>query len=171
MPTIHVKDLARLLDVIFLAAIGHSDILFEPYMIAVDRSSEAGATQKSIMEAISKGIGSGATQQLSISDALKESWCEFLQVDVKLKASKSLQHALSWKCYNGICDRSMAMLNDEFNFYRGLFPLKVLIAGPPASGKTHFAKKLAEQYGVPHITIQDVVEMGMQLKGEQGEKL
>ena len=44
MPTIHVKDLARLLDVIFLAAIGHSDILFEPYMIAVDRSSEAGAT-------------------------------------------------------------------------------------------------------------------------------
>ena len=36
------------------------------------------------------------------------------------------------------------MLNDEFNFYRGLFPLKVLISGPPAVGKTHFAQKLAE---------------------------
>ena len=61
LPTIHVKDLARLLDVMFLASIGFSDITFEPYIIAVDKSSESGLTQKSIMQAISKGIGSGAT--------------------------------------------------------------------------------------------------------------
>jgi AAA+ superfamily predicted ATPase len=38
----------------------------------------------------------------------------------------------------------MKSLNEEFNYYRGLFPLKVFITGPPGSGKTHMAKALAE---------------------------
>jgi hypothetical protein len=33
----------------------------------------------------------------------------------------------------------MSILNQEFNIYRGLFPLKVFVTGPPAAGKTHFA--------------------------------
>lgn len=65
----------------------------------------------------------------------------------------------------------MKMLNDEFNFFRGLFPLKIFLTGPPAAGKTHFAQKLADMYGVPHITIQTVVNMGMQLTNEYGQKL
>ena len=63
------------------------------------------------------------------------------------------------------------MLTNEFNHFRGLFPLKVFITGPPCSGKTYFASKLAEQYGVPHITIKDVVDMGMQLTNDYGAKL
>jgi len=65
----------------------------------------------------------------------------------------------------------MKLLNEEFNFYRGLFPLKVFITGPPCSGKTHFASKLNEMYGVPHIKIQDIVEMGKALNTEYGDKL
>lgn len=65
----------------------------------------------------------------------------------------------------------MKMLNEEFNFFRGLFPLKVLISGPPCSGKTYFASKLSEQYGIPHITIQDIIDMGNSLTNEYGQKL
>jgi adenylate kinase family enzyme len=49
--------------------------------------------------------------------------------------------------------------------------LKVFITGPPGSGKTFMANKLAEQYGVPHITINDVVQMGMALENDYGQKL
>jgi adenylate kinase len=63
----------------------------------------------------------------------------------------------------------MKMLNEEFNYYRGLFPLKVFITGPPCSGKTHFASKLNELYGVPHIKISDIVDMGKNLTTEYGE--
>lgn len=65
----------------------------------------------------------------------------------------------------------MKMLNEEFNFFRGLFPLKILISGPPCSGKTHFASKLSEQYGIPHITIKDIIDMGNSLTNEYGQKL
>ena len=63
----------------------------------------------------------------------------------------------------------MKMLNDEFNFFRGLFPLKIYIGGPPGAGKTHFASKLCESYGVPHITIKSVVDMGLKLTNEYGQ--
>lgn len=65
----------------------------------------------------------------------------------------------------------MKMLNDEFNYFRGLFPLKVLISGPPCSGKTYFAQKLSDQYGIPHLTILDIINMGMQLTNEYGQQL
>lgn len=51
----------------------------------------------------------------------------------------------------------MQMLNDEFNHFRGLFPLKVFIGGPPVSGKTHFATKLAQSYGIPHLKLLDLI--------------
>lgn len=54
----------------------------------------------------------------------------------------------------------MTMLNEEFNLFRGLFPLKVFITGPPCSGKTYFAKKLNELYGIPHLMIADIIAMG-----------
>ena len=57
----------------------------------------------------------------------------------------------------------MKMLNVEFNYYRGLFPLKVFITGPPCSGKSHFGKKLSEMYGVPHFSLHDFIQLGSQL--------
>lgn len=51
----------------------------------------------------------------------------------------------------------MKMLNEEFNLYRGLFPLKVYIGGPPAAGKSHFASRLASGYGIPHLKISDML--------------
>ena len=123
------------------------------------------------MQCISDGIGSGATKEFQISECINESWCEFLSVNVKLQTSQVLLDSLEWKCKDGFTPANMKMLNDEFNFFRGLFPLKVLISGPPCSGKTHFASKLSEQYGIPHITIQDIIDMGNSLTNEYGQKL
>lgn len=63
----------------------------------------------------------------------------------------------------------MKMLNEEFNHFRGLFPLKVFITGPPCSGKSYFAQKLNELYGVPTYKIQDIVAMGKSLENEHGD--
>ena len=122
------------------------------------------------MTSISKGIGSGATQNLPVSECLTEPWCEFLLVDVKLKQSAQVTKFIT-QYPAGINDKTMKSLNEEFNYYRGLIPLKVFITGPPGSGKTFMAKKLADQYGVPHITIHDVVQMGLALENEYGQQL
>ena len=96
------------------------------------------------MQCISDGIGSGATKEFQISECINEPWCEFLSVNVKLEPSQVFVDSLEWKCKDGFSASTMKMLNDEFNYFRGLFPLKVLISGPPCSGKTYFASKLSE---------------------------
>ena len=65
----------------------------------------------------------------------------------------------------------MKLLNEEFNLFRGLFPLKVYIGGPPGSGKSHFAKLIAESYGIPHLTIHSMVEHAQKLNDELGDEI
>lgn len=123
------------------------------------------------MQAISDGIGNGTVKEVMIKDAINYPWRDFITINVKLQCSPSLANSLKWHCKQGISPLTMKMLNDEFNFYRGLFPLKVFITGPPCSGKTHFAKKLNELYGVPHIQVQDIVTMGKNLTTEFGDRV
>lgn len=63
------------------------------------------------------------------------------------------------------------MLNNEFNDYRKLKPVKILITGPPASGKSHCAKILAKYYNIPHITIQSALDLIPKLKGDFAEQV
>lgn len=65
----------------------------------------------------------------------------------------------------------MMMLNEEFNHFRGLFPLKVFIGGPPISGKTHFATKLAQSYGIPHLKIADLIHEASNTEDELCEEI
>jgi len=40
--------------------------------------------------------------------------------------------------------KNIRLIIDEFNKFRGLRPNKILINGPPVSGKTYFGKLLAK---------------------------
>jgi hypothetical protein len=84
-------------------------------------------------------MGSGLIKHVDLSEVLSESWVEFLTLDLKMRTSKVFLTAFKWQSPKGICEESMTRLNEEFNLFRGLFPLKVFFTGPPAAGKTHFA--------------------------------
>lgn len=95
-----------------------------------------------------------------------------MSLDLKMKVSPEFQNLDSeWHCRQGITDETMKLLNDEFNLFRGLFPLKVFIGGPPGSGKTHFTKILAESYGIPHLTVGEMIEHAKKLKDDMGEEI
>ena len=91
------------------------------------------------MRTISSGMGSGLLKHVELADVLTESWVEFLTLDLKMRPSRQFLTAFKWHSPLGICHESMGKLNEEFNVFRGLFPLKVFFTGPPAVGKTHFA--------------------------------
>lgn len=80
---------------------------------------------------------------MNLKDVLHEDWVELLTINLNIKASPEFLENNDWHCQQGITSDSMKMLNEEFNHFRGLFPLKVFIGGPPVAGKTHFATKLA----------------------------
>ena len=110
------------------------------------------------MKAISEGMGAGLIKHVELSDVLGEDWVEFLTLDIKMRPSKVFTSgSFKWHSTNGLCAQSLGFLNEEFNRFRGLFPLKVLVTGPPAAGKSHFGSKLAESYGVPIIKIGDLI--------------
>jgi len=70
----------------------------------------------------------------------------------------------NWRSKDGLTAASIkSTINSEFNKFRGLFPLKLFITGPPGAGKTYFCEALARDYGIPHIKVQDAIDLGISL--------
>lgn len=85
---------------------------------------------------------------------MDQDWAEFLSINIKMRPSHVLDDdqppedaedpeeeakklAFPWHCKEGIA-ANISKLNEEFNSYRGLKPMKVFVSGPPASGKSHY---------------------------------
>jgi adenylate kinase len=45
----------------------------------------------------------------------------------------------------------------EYVLARGLRPVRIWMHGPPGSGKSFWAAKMAEQYYLPHIKLGDII--------------
>jgi len=166
LPTIHVKDLARFVKHLFETTVTPR----KQYFLAVDECESA--TQREIMQAISTCLGSGAVQNVQLADVIDEEWAEMLTLNLKMSVSAEFKNLKSdWHCRQGITLKTMKLLNEEFNMFRGLFPLKVFIGGPPGSGKTHFTKLMAESYGIPHLNIKDMIGEAMRAKDALGEEI
>lgn len=179
IPTIHVVDLARLVKRVV------SNRPENYYIFAVDRTRNP--TQKRLVEAISKGIGTAQVDSVRFDDVKQHDWAEVLTLNLKMRSSDVMKDGeppedaedpdeaakrlkFAWHCEKGIPKNALA-LNVEFNQNRGLRPVKILITGPPASGKSYYAHKLAQYYNVPHITIKDILAQIATLKGEFGDEL
>lgn len=83
VPTIHVRDLASLVRRVVI-----ENAKEHPYIFAIDKTPNP--TQKRIVQAISKGIGTGLIQQVS-NDSVKEPWIDFLSINLKMKASDAFK--------------------------------------------------------------------------------
>ena len=49
--------------------------------------------------------------------------------------------------------------------------LKVLITGPPGSGKTYLSEKLSKFFNIPHFKIKDIIDWGKTFTDELGEEI
>lgn len=167
IPTIHVIDLARLVKRIVEIKPEHY------YVFAVDRTRKP--TQKRIVSAISSGIGTSLTESVDLESVVDEDWAEYFNVNIKMKTSwvmrdleppedaedqEAAAKALKfpWHCEKGILGNTW-LLNDEFNKYRGLNPVKIFLSGPPASGKSFFSQQLSHYYNIPHVNVQSAVDL------------
>ena len=120
---------------------------------------------KNIIHSISKGIGSIDIKNLTEFDIDEIDIPNFneLNIDIQIKSSKITENDFKWHCEKGIPE-NMDLLRQEFNLYRGIKPIKIIISGPPCGGKTYIAKKIANQFKILHLTIPDLITWGKNLK-------
>lgn len=45
----------------------------------------------------------------------------------------------------------------EYKVARDLRPVKIIVLGPPASGKTRVARYLADYYGIPYVHVKTLI--------------
>ncbi len=62
-----------------------------------------------------------------------------MSLNLRFKMSSVFETADFWHNKEGINKNTIKLLNREFNLYRGLFPIRILLRGPPASGKSYYA--------------------------------
>lgn len=158
----------------------------EQYMFAVDRTKNK--SLKHIIKSISKGIGNGQIKKEVDPKTYKQGKEDFkfdeLSINLKIKPTKVFDdeklddeeeeefeaRKFKWHCEFGITE-SKEVLRKEFNDYYNLQPVKIIILGPPGSGKTELANKLTHNYNIPIINILDIVKYGKSLKNELGEEV
>jgi adenylate kinase len=103
--------------------------------------------------------------KMKASDAFKDGELspeqdESLEDEEKEELLKQLK--FPWHCEKGIIG-NMQKLNNEFNEFRGLNPVKIFVTGPPASGKTFYSQKLAQYYNIPHVSVKQLSDEALRI--------
>ena len=162
-------------------------LLKKQYIFAFDRTPRP--TQKRLIEGISKGIGTGLVDNRGIEaySHIPIEQKEFLLINLKMRASDAFRDGevpedagddadelakklrFPWHCEKGIVE-NIRMINEEFNDCRGLHPVKIFLTGPPASGKTFYAERLAAYYNIPRVHAKELADRAFALtKFEEGQ--
>lgn len=82
-----------------------------------------------------------------------------LQCSLRFDTSESTVQELvpEWHCREGQIENIMRVAQ-EFRASRDLRPLRVVLTGPPATGKTTLAAKLAKEYCLPVVTLESATQ-------------
>ena len=179
IPTIHIKDLVSLIRRVIETKPKNK------YIFAVDHTKNR--QLGNIIKKLSKGVGNGLVENLdpNVPENINKipHYAE-LSIDIKVKPSKIFnderkddeedeafeKRKFQWHCEFGIPENT-EKLRKEFNEYRGMHNLKVLITGPHRSGKTYISEKLSKFFNIPHFKINDIIEWGKTFTDELGEEI
>lgn len=179
IPTIHVKDLAKIVKLVI------DKKPEQKYIFAVDQTADR--RMKSIVSSISRGIGTGITHSYTVDasfvnnlkftpqdfyiNSTKHSenklnilitdnelkWQGHLNIDIMLKQSKIIDEDFEWHCKEGI-PANIPKLLQEFTHYRKLRPLKIVLNCEDKCKRFLFAEKLSFYFNIPILNYEKIME-------------
>ncbi|KAL7752798.1 hypothetical protein RI367_001800 [Sorochytrium milnesiophthora] len=153
LPMIHIDDLASVVvQLVEMTPDGK-------YFVALD---DARSTYEDIAKAISATLGTGRIKCVPKEEALMrrdftQTDYDMLTVNIRLDARNVKSLEPKWEYESGLVENVERFVR-EYKEGRGLTPLKIAVHGPPASGKTYYAKKLAKHYQIHLIDVDSVVK-------------
>lgn len=85
---------------------------------------------------------------------------DHLTINLKMDQGCVKEMIFEWKYENGFIENISNLIADYRNFFN-LNPIKILIHGPPFSGKTFYSKKIALYYSIHYLNCDEIVEEHM----------
>jgi adenylate kinase len=150
VPMIYVKDLAQLMISTLKGQ------MIDRFVMAVDKGN---CKLKEVMESISKAFSNGQVEQVTADHALTLRCVSELLVDYitsDISAVNELLGRVKTTNANGFV-ASIDQIKGEFLEARGIHPLRILICGPPLSGKSTAASRLSYRYSLPLVTVDSLI--------------
>jgi adenylate kinase len=171
VPTVHVRDLARLVSTLSL---GEAQ---EQYLLCVDTSK---AQQRDLAQTIVDKVGESFplpvveagdySSPLADAETQSPDYPHYMgELDLRMEpCSLMADPGFAWYAKDGLYNKeatdasaaNLEVVAAEFCRWQNLRPVKILLAGPPIAGKTTTAAGLAEYYGTLHIKMADVIDEG-----------
>ncbi|EDQ88502.1 uncharacterized protein MONBRDRAFT_32804 [Monosiga brevicollis MX1] len=153
IPTIHVDDLAStVIDTVRSGSGGQ-------YIVAVDESKH---TLREIAECISKNLGPGKIHDATLEEGLldpfsSQSEFDLLSINQQFDQGSIAEMEFEWHSAEGLIANIRKVIR-EFKAARHLNPLRIILHGPPAVGKTTLARFLSQHYKLPYVSVQSATE-------------
>ncbi|KAK2577085.1 hypothetical protein KPH14_005893 [Odynerus spinipes] len=151
IPLLHVRD--------FVAVV--SDVLRKwptlRYIVAVEQGAP---TQSTIVKNISKQLTTGRVKYVAPEDAflypeISQEIYDFMTVDLNIDPAYVLER-IRWHFETPFAD-NIGQIIKEYRASRELRPIRIIVLGPPASGKTRVARYLADHYRLHYINVQGLI--------------
>lgn len=152
VPMIHTADCATFV---------HKVLTFEEipetrYYFAVD---DGNCSWKSIVSALNQALGNGKTFNVPPTEYGLHDNVEHFVANLRVEAAQ-IQQAMGdesmWVSKGGFVE-NIDKVCQEFREARGVTPLRIVILGPPAAGKSFTAREVATHYKLPCFNIADVI--------------
>lgn len=160
IPLIHVSDLARIVGCLI-----KKPISLKRYILAVEPVS---AKLSNIVKAISKGLGKGFIKEVKDMEeamsfnGITERIYDQFTINLKMDPAIVLDNfEIEWQYDSGFVHNITSIIK-ELKESRELTPIKIMMHGPPGSGKTLLAKRICQEYGLHYVSIKTLIEETLQ---------
>jgi len=143
LPWVHVEDVGRMCKHIVYSDFASGQ---HPYVLCVDTS------MTSVREQITV-IVSELTEPYNLEGAPLEEPQDWVGLNMKMQTSPIMMDenfalGLGWVCQGGLAS-DIAKICDEYTEKRNIQPVRISFIGPPKSGKTTVANRIAEHFNIP----------------------
>ncbi|EGI65491.1 Putative adenylate kinase 7 [Acromyrmex echinatior] len=151
IPLLHVRDLTAIVSSVLQN--------WPPmrYIVAIEREL---ISQNTIVKKISQGLTTGNVKCVSKEKALllpevSQQVYDQMTVDLNIDPVYIIDR-IHWYFEMPFRDIVDIVIN-EYKTARNLHPVKIVVLGPPASGKTRVARYLADYYGIHYIHVKTLI--------------
>jgi adenylate kinase len=107
-------------------------------------------------------VGTGLVHGISFEEALllkdtDQYTLDLLSINLPTESIYVNELNVTWRYETGLVENISSVVH-EYKEKRGLHPLRILVNGPPVSGKTTLSEQLAAYYGLHHINLKELVQ-------------